>query len=126
MYVKAMSTATVSGARARRFGCGRLAVPRPPRPVRRVPRWRRAVRNVVIGAAVLGLLLLMFTSRVLGATPPAPARFVVVRPGQTVWSIAEARFPDQDPRQTVDEIDRVNHVQGGVVYPGERLRLPAA
>lgn len=115
-----------SSAPARRFGYERLAVPRPPRPPHQVARWRRAVRNLAIGAAVLGLLFLIFTSRALGAAPPAPPRVVVVRPGETVWSIAESNFPDQDPRQTVEEIDRANHLRGGVVYPGERLRLPAA
>lgn len=112
-----------STARARRFGYERLVAPRPPR---RVARWRRVLRNLAIGGAVLGLLFLVFTSRVLGAAPPRPPRVVVVQPGQTVWSIAEGQFPNQDPRQSVDEIDRANHLAGGRVYPGERLRLPAA
>lgn len=124
MYVRAIPTP--STARARRVGYGRLAVPRPPRPARQVARWRRSLRNLAIGAAVLGLLFLIFTAQVLGATAPRPPQVVVVQRGQTVWSIAEARFPNQDPRQTVDEIDRVNHLHGGQVYPGERLRLPAA
>lgn len=124
MYVR--TTPTQSTARARRVGYSRLAAPRPPRPARPVARWRRTVRNLAIGGVVLGLLFLIFTSQVAGATPPRPPQVVVVQPGQTVWSIAEARFPNQDPRQTVDEIDRVNHLRGGVVYPGERLRLPAA
>lgn len=124
MYARVIPSS--STARARRFGYGRLTVPRPPRPARRVARWRRAVRNLAIGGIVLGLLFLVFTSHVLGATPPRPPQVVVVRPGQTVWSIAESRFPNQDPRQTVDEIDQANHLRGGVVYPGERLRLPAA
>lgn len=111
-----------STAEARRFGCSRLTVPRPARPV---ARWRRAVRNLAIGAAAVALLLLIFTSHAVGATPPRPPQVVVVQPGQTVWSIAETRFPNQDPRQTVDEIDRTNHLKGGVVYPGERLRLPS-
>lgn len=124
MYVRA--TPTPNSARARRVGCSRLVAQRPPRPARQVARWRRTVRNVAIGGAVLGLLLLVFTSQVAGATRPRPPEVVVVQPGQTVWSIAETRFPNQDPRQTVDEIDRTNHLHGGVVYPGERLRLPAA
>ena len=124
MYARTISPSRA--ARARRFGCSRLAVPRPPRPARRIPHWRRAVRNVAIGVAALALLFLIFSSRVLGATPPRPAQVVVVQPGQTVWSIAESRYPNQDPRQTVDEIDRANHLSGGAVYPGERLRLPAA
>lgn len=124
MYARAIPTS--SAARGRRVGCSRLAARRPRGPARQVARWRRAVRNVALGGAVLGLLFLVFTSRVVGATPPRPPQVVVVQPGQTVWSIAEARFPNQDPRQTVDEIDRANHLHGGVVYPGERLRLPAA
>ncbi len=112
-----------STARARRFGYERLAAPRPPR---QVARWRRLVRNLALGGAVLGMLFLIFTSRALGVSPPRPPRVVVVQPGQTVWSIAEAQFPNQDPRESVDEIDRVNHLHGGLVYPGERLRVPAA
>jgi LysM repeat protein len=91
-----------------------------------VARWRRLVRNLALGAAVLGLRFVIFTIRALGETPPAPPRVVVVQPGQTLWSIAEGQFPNQDPRQTVDEIDQTNHLHGGLVYPGERLRLPAA
>lgn len=107
----------------RRFGYGRLRVPLRRRPV---PRWRRAVRNLVLGALVLGLLFAVFTIHAMGATPPRPPQVVVVQPGQTLWTIAEARFPNQDPRQTVDEIEQQNHLRGGVVYPGQRLRLPTS
>ncbi|MGH7920259.1 MAG: LysM peptidoglycan-binding domain-containing protein [Candidatus Dormibacteraceae bacterium] len=106
--------------RSRRVGYGRLSARRPPRSV--AP-WRRAVRNLVIGGSVLGLLLGMFTTSVLGATR-SPAQIVVVGPGQTLWSIAESRYPNQDPRQIVQEIDQENHISGGAVYPGQRLRLP--
>lgn len=108
--------------RARRVGTAPLTVRRPPR---RVDTWRRTVRNLVIGAAVLGLLLAVFSTHALGQTT-VQARTIVVQPGQTVWSIAQARYPDQDPRQVVQEIDGQNHLQGGTIYPGERLRLPAA
>lgn len=121
MYARAIRH--YHSAHARRFGWGPLAVPRPRRVV---PRWRRAVRNLVLGALVLALLFTIFTIRAMGATPPAAPRVVVVRPGQTVWVIAETHYPNQDPRQMVDEIEQENHLRGGEVYPGERLRLPAS
>ncbi len=60
--------------------------------------------------------------------PPAGARRVgggylyVVRPGDTVWSIATSMSPGADPRPLVDEIDA--EVPGGVLRVGEVLRLP--
>lgn len=121
MYARAIRHRNT--AHARRFGWSRLAAPRPRRPV---PRWRRAVRNVVLGAVVLALLFTIFTIRAVGATPPQAPQVVVVRPGQTVWVIAETHFPNQDPRQVVDEIEQANHLRGGEVYPGEHLRLPTS
>ncbi len=60
--------------------------------------------------------------------PPAGARRVgagyvyVVRPGDTVWSIATAMEPGTDPRPLVDEIEA--EVPGGVLRVGEVLHLP--
>lgn len=46
-----------------------------------------------------------------------------VRPGDTLWSIAAARYRG-DPRQAVWELQRENHVAGGTLTPGQVLRLP--
>jgi len=48
----------------------------------------------------------------------------VVRPGDTLWSIA-ARLRDGDPRPLVDAIQRANGVDPGALVPGQALLIPA-
>jgi nucleoid-associated protein YgaU len=46
----------------------------------------------------------------------------VVRPGDTLWSIAAERYSG-DPREGVWKLQRVNHL-GTTIRPGQRLLLP--
>ncbi|MEE6263008.1 LysM peptidoglycan-binding domain-containing protein [Plantactinospora sonchi] len=55
--------------------------------------------------------------------PEAPAA-VVVRPGDSLWSLAERHRPDRDPVVVVDEIRRLNGMDGYLVYVGQRLLVP--
>ena len=48
----------------------------------------------------------------------------VVRPYDTLWSIAAAHYAG-DPREAVWQIERRNHLAGATIQPGERLVLPA-
>jgi nucleoid-associated protein YgaU len=50
---------------------------------------------------------------------------VVVQPGDTLWSIAAQRYPSDDVRARVDEIERLNALSGPLIEVGETLRLPA-
>jgi LysM repeat protein len=50
---------------------------------------------------------------------------VTVGSGQTVWSIASERYPDDDTRSRVGEIIRLNNLGDQPVYAGERLQVPA-
>lgn len=50
---------------------------------------------------------------------------VVVRPGDTVWTIAEQVAPDADPRATIDRIKDLNGLDDlGAVRIGDRLVVP--
>jgi LysM repeat protein len=49
---------------------------------------------------------------------------VIVRPGDTLWSIAVAHYAG-DPREGVWKIQHRNQLGGNVIQPGERLVLPA-
>lgn len=60
-----------------------------------------------------------------GLRPVAEHRYVV-RPGDTLWSIAERLDPGSDPRPLVDAIARANDVDPGSVLPGRSLVLPPA
>jgi nucleoid-associated protein YgaU len=49
---------------------------------------------------------------------------VVVRTGDSVWSIARSIAGDSDVRPVVDAIQSLNGLEGGFVVPGQVLRLP--
>ncbi|HEY6317129.1 MAG TPA: LysM domain-containing protein [Acidimicrobiia bacterium] len=63
----------------------------------------------------------------LGAPGRSPtlvsSRTIVVRPGDTLWAIAERIDPGADPRPVVDELVTLNG--SAQLQPGETLRAPA-
>ncbi len=61
-----------------------------------------------------------------GTEPTGPAtRAVTVQPGQTLWEIAVAVAPNDDPRATVDRIRELNHMSTEVLQAGQQLVVPA-
>jgi LysM repeat protein len=52
-----------------------------------------------------------------------PKRTYVVKPGDTLWSVAEHAYSG-DPRQGVWEIEQRNHLSGATIVPGEKLLVP--
>jgi nucleoid-associated protein YgaU len=52
-----------------------------------------------------------------------PERSYLVRPGDTLWTIAASRYGG-DPREGVWEIRKRNGLPGTVIRPGQRLVLP--
>ena len=49
---------------------------------------------------------------------------VVVRPGQSLWSVAESTDPDQDTRAVIQQIVDLNALSGDVVFAGQQLWVP--
>jgi LysM repeat protein len=49
----------------------------------------------------------------------------VVRPGDTLWSIATAHYAG-DPREGVWKIEGENGLRDATIQPGERLVIPSA
>jgi nucleoid-associated protein YgaU len=79
-----------------------------------------AKRSIVLLASVLALLGLAT------ARPSSGARVEtrhVVRPGDTLWTIAEARYGG-DPRAGIWQISERNGLAGGTLEPGTVLYLP--
>jgi LysM repeat protein len=64
--------------------------------------------------------------RPAGQLAPARGTSVVVRPGQTLWGIANRVDPRGDPRVMVARIEKANGLTGPAVHPGQRLLVPAA
>lgn len=48
----------------------------------------------------------------------------VVRPGDTLWSIALRAAPGRDPFVTINEIRQLNDIDDYTVHPGQTLVLP--
>jgi LysM domain len=53
-----------------------------------------------------------------------PERSYRVKPGDTLWSIAERTFPG-DPREGVWELRERNDLESTTILPGQVLTLPA-
>lgn len=59
-----------------------------------------------------------------GGTAPADST-VVVQSGDTLWSIAAQRYPSDDVRARVADIERANGLRSPLIEAGETLHLPA-
>jgi len=106
------------------------------------PRGRRAssatFRRRRIASAVLATAVVVVAGQAgvaLGGSPLAPGRTptssaapaehaVVVRPGDTLWSIVSRLAPDDDPRPLVDALHEARDRRA--LVPGETIRLPRA
>lgn len=96
----------------------------------------RLTRRGRVVVAVAAVVLLAVLSLVIVASAQAtnhPARSgaaqhylsqVTVRPGQSLWSVAENADPDADTRMLVQQIIELNGLTGTVVFAGQRLWVP--
>jgi len=80
---------------------------------------------------VFGRVVLLLVAAALAVTVAArrssgaaPVERYVVRPGDTLWSIAAAHYAG-DPREAIWSIERRNRLPGPSIQPGERLVLPS-
>ncbi len=97
--------------------------------IRMLRRRRVLRRRVALGVVGVGLVLAtLFGGGPEGMTAAAPQRppaSVVLRPGETVWDLAERRAPSTvDPRAYVDAIIELNGLAGTTPVAGERVLLP--
>jgi LysM repeat protein len=98
---------------------------------RLMARTRVRRRRLVTVLAALGLAAVLTGSvanavGVAGSAEAEAARTYVVRPGDTLWSIATRFAPAADPRVVVDAIASANGVEPGALVPGQQLSIPSA
>jgi LysM repeat protein len=79
---------------------------------------------------MFGKLLILFCAAALvvgyaahGSSGAGPKQTYVVKPGDTLWSIAAHHYAG-DPRQGVWEIEQRNRLATATISPGEKLVLP--
>ena len=58
-----------------------------------------------------------------GSSGAGPKRTYVVRPGDTLWSVAQRTYSG-DLRQGVWELQQRNHLASATIVPGEKLVVP--
>ena len=100
--------------------------------------WRltRRGRVVAVVAAVLAVLVALSIAQVVSASSSTSANqvalvaaqqqsdTVVVKAGDTLWSIATREMPGRDPREAVVALREANGITGGEIVAGQRLHLP--
>jgi nucleoid-associated protein YgaU len=73
---------------------------------------------------IVVLFLSVACARAAWGATPASYSTVTVRSGDTVWSIAAARYPGADTREKVGEILEANGLGDALLTPGQHLRVP--
>ncbi len=113
----------------------------PARPVRRQPSpaqvadpplrlTRRGKIVVAVAAALLAAGLSLVIAASAQATSHSPGAVqqglakVTVRPGQSLWSVAESADPNADTRAVIRQIVELNGLSADTVMPGQRLWVP--
>ena len=82
------------------------------------------VSSTVVRIALLALAVLLLWALFAGESGAGgPERSYRVKPGDTLWSIAERTFPG-DPREGVWELRERNGLDGTTIVPGQMLVLP--
>jgi nucleoid-associated protein YgaU len=128
---------------SRRRSDNGLPPPEPPRvsaspagpsaPIRLTRRGRIVVWTLAaVGVAALTILIWLAvagqaqaSSHLNGRGPTAGSvQRVVVKPGQTLWSIAAQTDPAADPRLTIGEIVDLNSLRGTGIQVGQVLLVP--
>jgi LysM repeat protein len=85
----------------------------------------RRGRVVLLAALVLmcGVFAIAIAGRGGADSPQVPVT-AVVQPNDTLWSFSERHVPRGDRRVVIDDIRRINKLEGYVIHPGQRLVLP--
>jgi LysM domain len=117
-----------------------VIAPRPPRgraqvssPPLRLTRRGRVVVSVLFVAVIAAIALVVGLAAAGGAQATSHGQpgggyqgmhEIVVRPGQTLWSIASAAEPGADPRNVVQQIMTANAMAGTTISAGQLLWVP--
>jgi hypothetical protein len=91
---------------------------------------RGRIVAAVTAALLLAALSLIIARSALATNHPIPARAaqgltqVIVRPGQSLWSVAANADPHADTRVVIQRIMELNGLTTNVVFAGQRLWVP--
>ena len=85
---------------------------------------------------LLALVAVLFAAFSLGransqAAPtageaPVSVEQITVQPGESLWAVARRIAPQNDPREVIGQIRRLNGLQDSQLQAGQQLLLPVA
>ncbi len=87
---------------------------------------RRRLVATLAGIAVVAVVSGQVATAAQASDQPVlvTSRSYVIRPGDTLWSIAISIAPERDPREVVAELQRSNGGDSTRLSPGETLSIP--
>jgi LysM repeat protein len=89
---------------------------------------RRGRLVVFLGALLVVLAVGVFWGAGSVATEqpgtPEPTTVVVVGEGETLWGIASEAATDGNTGAMVERIERLNHLESGMLTAGQKIRVP--
>jgi nucleoid-associated protein YgaU len=89
------------------------------------PRPRVVHRSLLVGAMLAVGAVAGMGGVAYGGSHSGPDTIVVHR-GDSLWSIAAARYPGDNVADHVQKIMALNRISAGVVQPGQTLVLPSS
>jgi hypothetical protein len=99
-----------------------------PAPLRLTRRGRLVVRSGVLVLAMIGVAAAVLlgggTALGGGQARPLPVTYHQLAPGETLWEVASATAPGEDPRDVVIRIMELNRLPSAHVVAGTRLAIP--
>lgn len=91
----------------------------------RITRRGRLALTAAVSLPVLAASILLASPGAQAGSEAGEPEVYTVLAGESLWDIAEAIAPNEDPRAVIDQIRSANGLSGAEVFPGDRLILPA-
>jgi nucleoid-associated protein YgaU len=93
-------------------------------PTRLTRRGRLAVTLAMVAVSTGVLGLVQPQALALGRSDGPATMRITVRPGETLWAIADRVAPNADPRSTIARLESMNHLESSTVPAGSVLLVP--
>jgi predicted Zn-dependent protease len=80
---------------------------------------------IALGSLSLAVSVPTLANGHLYAASPQRYETVVVKPGDSLWTLVAARTPaGEDVQATIDRVSAENHLGSATLHPGQRIKIP--
>jgi LysM repeat protein len=89
-------------------------------------KFRWSFRKFLVNCFVCLLILLisaLYLTNAVKATTGNRESTIIVRRGQTLWSIARQIAPEKDPREVISMLKQTNQLQNSSLTAGQTLKI---